>query len=296
MTIQIPTAAPLAAYDRWWPDTTTEPLVLHARKTVDATEPSLRGHFPRFPIYPGVFVLETLSQLVRAGLPGGTARLCRVSSLRLVAPLLVGDELSIEATARPQDGSTWEVSATGTRRDGSVCATMRVTCTTDGRSAPAGAGVLEHPQVRALLPQRFPMLLVDRVLELRAGESITTIKAITANEPCYADLPDDADPSCFAYPVSLLVESLGQSAALLWQHSEQPAEKRGPHRHLLFLTARGYEVSGEAHPGDVVRHVVRLDQVVADTGFCHGESWVGDRRIARVETLMAAQRPDEQLR
>ncbi|MCI4066462.1 beta-hydroxyacyl-ACP dehydratase [Micromonospora sp. R77] len=145
-------------------------------------------------------------------------------------------------------------------------------------------------QIRAVLPQRHPLLLVDRVLS-RGDDRIETIKAITATEPCYARLGDDATVEDHAYPVSLLIESFGQSAALLWLHDAVA----GAGHVLLFVGARDYTVEGHAYPGDTVRHVVHLERVVADTAFATGESWVGDRRIAVIGSLMAARRPADTL-
>ena len=143
---------------------------------------------------------------------------------------------------------------------------------------------MDAVRIRALLPQRHPLLLVDRVLS-RTGRRIETIKAITATEPCYAGLGDDATIDDYAYPSSLLIESFGQSAALLWL-AGPPADGEM----LLFVGARDYVVEGHAYPGDVVRHVVHLERVVADTAFATGESWAGERRIATVGSLIAARR------
>ncbi len=149
--------------------------------------------------------------------------------------------------------------------------------------------VREHADIRAILPQRYPLLLVDRVLDLDPGRSIRTIKAITGTEPCYAGLPDAAARWCYEYPRALMIESLGQSAALLWlgDHPVTP----GDDRVLMFAGARSFSFEGAAYPGDVLRHDVRLDNVVADTAFASGEIWVGDRRIASVATLIATRRP-----
>jgi 3-hydroxyacyl-[acyl-carrier-protein] dehydratase len=81
---------------------------------------------------------------------------------------------------------------------------------------------------------------------------------------------------------------MGQSAALLWLADETDT---GGEQVLLFVGARDVRLTGAAYPGDTVTHVVHLDQVKADTAFAHGESFVGARRIATVETLMAARRP-----
>lgn len=148
----------------------------------------------------------------------------------------------------------------------------------------------EHVDVRAVLPQRHPLLLVDRVLELDPGESIRTSKAVTGTEPCYRHLPEAAEAWRYAYPRSLLIESFGQSAALLWLAGRR-AEPDGGGRVLMFVAARDYRFEGSAYPGDVLLHQVRLDTVLADTAFASGETWVGRRRIATVGSLVATRRP-----
>lgn len=146
----------------------------------------------------------------------------------------------------------------------------------------------EHTDIRTLLPQRYPLLLVDRVLALEPGRSITTVKAITGTDPCYADLPDGGTDSRYDYPCSLLIESFGQSAALLWL-GDRPPDDDG--RVLMFVGATDFRFEGTARPGDVLRHEVRLDSVIADTAFASGASFVGDRRVATVDTLVATRRP-----
>lgn len=147
----------------------------------------------------------------------------------------------------------------------------------------------EHHDIRVLLPQRYPLLLVDRVLGLVPGESIVTIKAVTGTEPCYAGIPDGAPASRYDYPKSLMIESFGQSAALLWLDGRAPVEDDDTT--LMFIGARDYRFTGAARPGDVLRHEVRLESVLADTAFATGRTWAGDRLIATVTTLTATRRP-----
>jgi len=146
-----------------------------------------------------------------------------------------------------------------------------------------------HADVRALLPQRHPMLLVDRILEFRAGEMIRTSKAVTATEPCYAGLRDGAEPWQYHYPFSLLIESFGQSAALLWLGGS--TADPGQDGTLMFVGATDFTFDGAALPGDVLEHTVRLETVISDTAFVAGETWVGERCLARVSSLVATRRP-----
>jgi 3-hydroxyacyl-[acyl-carrier-protein] dehydratase len=146
--------------------------------------------------------------------------------------------------------------------------------------------VFDHVRIREILPQRYPMLLLDQVLELEPGRFIRAIKAITATEPCFADVPDGGRHE---YPRSLIIESLGQSAALVWL-ADHP-ESADDDQVLMFIGARDFRFESPAYPGDVLRHDVRLDSVVADTAFATGETWAGSRRIATVSAMIATRRP-----
>jgi 3-hydroxyacyl-[acyl-carrier-protein] dehydratase len=147
----------------------------------------------------------------------------------------------------------------------------------------------EHVDVRAVLPQRYPLLLVDRVLDIEPGRSIRTVKAVTGTEPCYAAVPDGAEAWRYDYPYSLVIESFGQSAALLWLDGHPPAPDDD--LVLMFVGATSFRFAGTARPGDVLRHEVRLDSVIADTAFASGQTWVGDRLLSTVDTLVATRRP-----
>ncbi|HEU4423840.1 MAG TPA: beta-hydroxyacyl-ACP dehydratase [Pilimelia sp.] len=154
--------------------------------------------------------------------------------------------------------------------------------------------MLDHASLQAILPQRYPMLLIDRVVRVEPRVSITAVKAITAVEPCYRDLPDGTPPSGYAYPVSLLVESFGQAAAILWFLDRDELSTSDDAMPMLAVV-RDYRVHGEAYPGDVVRHEVRLDHAVDGAAFGTGEILVGDRVIATVGSLLAVVRPRSSL-
>jgi 3-hydroxyacyl-[acyl-carrier-protein] dehydratase len=149
---------------------------------------------------------------------------------------------------------------------------------------------LDFVRIRALLPHGHPMILVDRIVAVVPGESIVGVKAISACEPCYAGLERDLPLTRYAYPSSMLLESFGQTAAILWLHSER---LRGERRDgvLMFAVARNCVIEGQAFPGDVVRHDAKLEGTVGENLFVSGTSWVGERRIANIESMVAVLRP-----
>jgi 3-hydroxyacyl-[acyl-carrier-protein] dehydratase len=75
----------------------------------------------------------------------------------------------------------------------------------------AGMGPLDIRAVMAALPHRYPMLLVDRVIELVPDQSIRAIKAVSINE----DFFNGHFPGRPIMPGVLIVEALAQAAGIL---------------------------------------------------------------------------------
>ncbi|HEY5665281.1 MAG TPA: 3-hydroxyacyl-ACP dehydratase FabZ [Gammaproteobacteria bacterium] len=72
------------------------------------------------------------------------------------------------------------------------------------------------------LPHRFPFLLVDRVLSITAGESITAIKNVSINEAHF----EGHFPQYRVMPGVLIIEALAQAAGVLsWETARDEADK-----------------------------------------------------------------------
>jgi 3-hydroxyacyl-[acyl-carrier-protein] dehydratase len=70
-------------------------------------------------------------------------------------------------------------------------------------------------EVKAHLKQRFPFIMVDRVLELEPGKRIKTLKNVAGNEIQFlGHFPDFA-----IMPGTSIIEAIGQSASLLFSHT-----------------------------------------------------------------------------
>jgi 3-hydroxyacyl-[acyl-carrier-protein] dehydratase len=82
---------------------------------------------------------------------------------------------------------------------------------TTSDTKPDTSKTLDICQIKALLPHRYPMLLVDRVLNWEANKSITAIKNVTANEEFF----NGHFPHKPVMPGVLMIEALAQTAALL---------------------------------------------------------------------------------
>jgi 3-hydroxymyristoyl/3-hydroxydecanoyl-(acyl carrier protein) dehydratase len=305
-----PFAAPLRAVDRIEVIEESPRLRLRTHKLVTATDPYMPGHFPKLTMLPAVFLMEGLRQALVTVVGGQAERqleLLEVRSARLLSPMLGGQEISSDITVDPVEsvaGKRWLATATCTRQDGGKVATLkvligepgdedRVATTSEPPAAITGAPVTDHARIRELLPVRHPILLVDKVIDVAPGERISAVKAVTGSEPCYAGLPEGL-PSCgYAYPRSLVFESFGQTSALLWLASGEAGI--GGDGVLMLAAIRNCRFAGAVFPGDVLRHVVRLEQLVGDNAFLSGEIWLSDRCVASVGSLIAVNRRPEHL-
>jgi 3-hydroxyacyl-[acyl-carrier-protein] dehydratase len=105
-------------------------LELSAQKSIDPEDPYVSGHFPGFPIYPGVFVVETVLQAIAlaSGVPDGRVpRIVDLRQLRLLAPLLAGDTLRCRATVtRRDEPGLLDVAAHVRRGDGRLAARVEL--------------------------------------------------------------------------------------------------------------------------------------------------------------------------
>jgi len=70
---------------------------------------------------------------------------------------------------------------------------------------------MDAPEIAALLPHRYPFLLVDRVVEVEVGKRIVAIKNVTVNEPFFAG----HFPGYPIMPGVLLCEAVVQAGGIL---------------------------------------------------------------------------------
>jgi 3-hydroxyacyl-[acyl-carrier-protein] dehydratase len=128
-------AAPLRAVDLWRAERTRDRLAITARVRVRGDDPSLRGHFPGLVVFPGVYVIEALRQAMALAGPAegaGVLVLRALTSVRFLAPLMDGDELTLDIVATARPGCGWAVRAEGARSDGTKTARIRAVFDTDG--------------------------------------------------------------------------------------------------------------------------------------------------------------------
>lgn len=140
---------------------------------------------------------------------------------------------------------------------------------------------LDAAMIERLLPHRYPMLLVDRVLEWGAGKFIRAIKNVTANEPFF----QGHFPGNPVMPGVLVIESMAQAAGLLTMLSD-PARQDGSQL-VLFAGIDKARFKRQVIPGDTLLLEAELERSVRNVGRFRTRASVG-RQLVCEATLLAA--------
>src|SRR6476469_10499503 len=111
---------------------------------------------------------------------------------------------------------------------------------------------LDITQIKALLPHRYPLLLVDRVLTWEANKSITALKNVTVNEEFF----NGHFPHKPVMPGVLMIEALAQTAALL--SFLTMGLKPDDSSVVYFVGIDGARFKRPVEPGDQLRMEVEI--------------------------------------
>lgn len=106
--------------------------------------------------------------------------------------------------------------------------------------------MLDITDIRRYLPHRYPFLLVDRVVELSAGESIVAYKNLSVNEPFF----NGHFPGNPIFPGALLLEAMAQAAGILGFYSQGKTNDDGSM--YYFAGADNLRFRRPCVPGDRV--------------------------------------------
>jgi 3-hydroxyacyl-[acyl-carrier-protein] dehydratase len=137
-----------------------------------------------------------------------------------------------------------------------------------------------------ILPHRYPLLLIDRVLELKRKERIVAIKNVTINEPFF----NGHFPGLPIMPGVLIVEAIAQAGgALLLTEVEDHRDKV-----MVFTGIDRAKFRKPVSPGDQLRLEVAVTGWRSVPGMTaakmQGYAYVGDQRVA--EAVVSCQLVD----
>ena len=130
-------------------------------------------------------------------------------------------------------------------------------------------------EIMKLLPHRYPMLLVDRILEIEDGKRIVGLKNVTANEQFF----QGHFPGAPVMPGVLIIEALAQCGAVLFLRDLPDREKKL----FLFGGVDKARFRRPVVPGDQLILECEVLQKRASTVKLRGVARVGDQLATECE-------------
>lgn len=140
---------------------------------------------------------------------------------------------------------------------------------------------LDVTMIERLLPHRYPILLVDRVLEWEAGKSIRGIKNVTANESYF----QGHFPGNPVMPGVLVIEAMAQLAGLLTMLSD--SARQDGSQLVLFAGIDKARFKRQVVPGDTILLEAELERSVRSVGRFRTRASVAGQLVCEA-TLLAA--------
>ena len=138
--------------------------------------------------------------------------------------------------------------------------------------------MLDAQQIQAIIPHRYPFLLVDRIIEIEYGVRAVGIKNVSIGEPYFqGHFPD--------YPVMpgvLIIEALAQVGAVALLGSD---EHRG--KMAFFAGIDGVRFKRQVKPGDTLRLEVELGRMRRGVGMGAATATVDGELAVRGELMFA---------
>jgi 3-hydroxyacyl-[acyl-carrier-protein] dehydratase len=137
------------------------------------------------------------------------------------------------------------------------------------------------------LPHRYPIILVDRVLEVVPGERIVALKNVTINEPYFMG----HFPGHPVMPGVLIIESMAQACAILTYVTLQPKEDDGTLFYFAGIDAARFK--RPVLPGDQLRLEAEMGRVKRGIGKFTARAIVDGQIAAETEMLCAVRNVNE---
>jgi 3-hydroxyacyl-[acyl-carrier-protein] dehydratase len=139
--------------------------------------------------------------------------------------------------------------------------------------APAAVAVAEIGRIMEMIPHRYPMLLLDRVVDMVSNRSAVGVKNVTINEPQF----QGHFPGMPVMPGVMIVEAMAQTAAVLVVHTLGPGAEG---KLVYFMSIDDCRFRRPVKPGDVMRIHVTKDRSRGNVWRFHGVVTVDEAKAA----------------
>jgi 3-hydroxyacyl-[acyl-carrier-protein] dehydratase len=140
--------------------------------------------------------------------------------------------------------------------------------------------MLNYEDIIKILPQRYPFLMIDRVLELEPGKRVVAVKNVSFNEEFFSGhFPGEP-----IMPGVLIIEAMAQAAIVLFYSGEKAAAKKTKY----YLGSVKVRFLHPVIPGDQLKITIEPIKVISAAAIVKAIGAVGDKEVAAGEISFMA--------
>ncbi|OHB41531.1 MAG: 3-hydroxyacyl-[acyl-carrier-protein] dehydratase FabZ [Planctomycetes bacterium RIFOXYD2_FULL_41_16] len=131
-------------------------------------------------------------------------------------------------------------------------------------------------EIRSLLPQKYPFLFIDRVVEFEEGKKIVCVKNVSGNEPVFVGhFPDFA-----IMPGVLIIEAMAQASIILFKKS-LPAQQNDKNTVFLLASVNNARFTKPVFPGDQLFVEIIVEKIVSKGAIVQATVKVEEKTVAK---------------
>ncbi len=139
---------------------------------------------------------------------------------------------------------------------------------------------LDFEEIKKLIPQRFPFIMIDRIVEMEPGKKAISVKNVSGNDIFFlGHFPEKA-----VFPGAAIIEAMAQTAIILFAASSPTPPTAKPLYYFGSVKARFFH---PVVPGDQLRITVLNVKSLPGSSYVSAEAFVDDRKISEAELVFS---------
>jgi len=140
--------------------------------------------------------------------------------------------------------------------------------------------MLNYEEIIKILPQRYPFLMIDRVLDLEPGKRVVAIKNVSYNEEFFSG----HFPGQPIMPGVLIIEAMAQASIILFCCEKNSSKKQINY----YIGSVKIRFLHPVLPGDQLKIVIEPVKVITGAAIVKAQAFVEDKEVAGGEISFVA--------
>jgi len=139
--------------------------------------------------------------------------------------------------------------------------------------------IMDVMEIQEILPHRYPFLLVDRVTEINANETLRAYKNVSISENVF----QGHFPGHPIYPGVMILEGMAQAGGILAFKSMDMTKEEAATKVVYFMSIDKAKFRSPVKPGDQLEYRISVIKQKGAIWMLKGEAYVDDKIVSEAE-------------